>query len=430
MLPNTRYPVGPAATTTCLPLTLTRRVSPDGTRIAWGDQHFEGRVVTLETGRRTDAMPQDFRYTPGQAQQLDRPLIATLNGGPVVVNLADLSMFSKTGSQLGALASADGTLFGIERDQLLPLGDRSESRPPVVLENPFPPLKGPDLWGGVRVLHGPAGDQVAIIGSDSTTLRIWQAKTGQLVWESPELEAGNRWVAVSDDGRFALEEQWTERSVRRWRVGDKEPLTTHPNPFDRAYNYVLSPTGSRAACGSNLNHYCIFDFESQTATLVPVEADDKGAFGTVGFVGRDRHVLLSHRILDLDDPAHPKVVWRCPERHRFRGALGSSLQSFPLGDDRHVLVTIDNQLQVWDWHANKKRGALLLLPFGEWAFFNTETRCWDGSPLAFQHLRFARRSSDGKDEWLTEREFEKRTGWKNNPGKAPLPLEVFFPAKR
>ena len=141
-----------------------------------------------------------------------------------------------------------------------------------------------------------------------------------------------------------------------------------------------------------------------------------------------KYLLVTHRLWELTGDS-PKLIWTYPEeRDRSVQLLGlhtrpnhNSGGIFP--DEKHVAMIRDAQLQIWDWTTDTKLATLYFLPDGGWAWVNHHTGHWTSSPLAFQYLRCLSRDTEGKDEWLTEVEYAKRTGWKNDPEKAGLDLE-------
>ena len=86
------------------------------------------------------------------------------------------------------------------------------------------------------------------------------------------------------------------------------------------------------------------------------------------------------------------------------------------------MIAQDATYQIWDWRDNKKRATIFLLPSEGWAFVNHETGHWNGSPLAFEYLRFLHKDKAGKTKWIKPFEYQKQTGWKNDSSKAGLKL--------
>lgn len=127
-----------------------------------------------------------------------------------------------------------------------------------------------------------------------------------------------------------------------------------------------------------------------------------------------RYLLLHDAVWDVD-ASPPRVVWKVDQVyawHYFFAALS--------GDERHIVVRVRDQIQIWDWRANKKRATIFLLPDTQWLCWNHETGHYSYSQLGRIDVRFAAKNNPEPNEWFDYRKYAEKTGWKNDPSKAGL----------
>ena len=135
------------------------------------------------------------------------------------------------------------------------------------------------------------------------------------------------------------------------------------------------------------------------------------------FSQSENYLLTGRKIWNVESR---QLLWECPEPSHASGVGHSYRAAHLFDDERHILIQQDAQYQIWAWEKNKKRATILLLPNRYWAFFNHETGHYTESVLAFQSLRFQHMDQAGKQVWLSRSQYEKQTGWKNDPSRAGL----------
>ena len=93
-------------------------------------------------------------------------------------------------------------------------------------------------------------------------------------------------------------------------------------------------------------------------------------------------------------------------------------------DGEHILIAQDGKFLIYNWRDNQLLMTIYLLPESEWAMMNHQTGCWKGSGLAFQYLECRDKQKNGKNPWLTVREYEKLAGEQRCEERVPLILNA------
>jgi WD40 repeat protein/tRNA A-37 threonylcarbamoyl transferase component Bud32 len=123
--------------------------------------------------------------------------------------------------------------------------------------------------------------------------------------------------------------------------------------------------------------------------------------------------------------AKSESAWRCPDEargvHRL-GHLPTLIGNCWFDDERHVALTYDASINVWDWRENKKLASLYFFPEDNWAFVNHETGHYNGTPGADRYLRCERGKGDDLIS-LRPAVYRRQIGWENDPQQAGLDLE-------
>ena len=136
----------------------------------------------------------------------------------------------------------------------------------------------------------------------------------------------------------------------------------------------------------------------------------------------DGELLLTTR--QMWDWRSRKKLWECPERDHAFGYYGVNYRGAAMFDDgRHVVIAQDGQYQIWDWREDKKRATLFLMPGGDaYVFCNHETGHYTDPDVTRRYLQFASVNDDDERVWLSAYEYEKQTGWENDPSQAGLKI--------
>jgi WD40 repeat protein/predicted Ser/Thr protein kinase len=110
------------------------------------------------------------------------------------------------------------------------------------------------------------GEQVVTACQDGM-VRVWDAKTGQLLLEIPTRKAGNSAVAFTPDGRY-LRAAFGDGTVRQWSARS-DHLTHHLDGFSRGpyVNATLSPDGRWLVITGLLDKAEVYDLRSLLCTV-------------------------------------------------------------------------------------------------------------------------------------------------------------------
>jgi WD40 repeat protein len=346
----------------------------------------------------------------------------------------------------GNARMADGKSFRYVRENRVHTAwaaedDEDELPGAVTLEGLDPE---PDAWPPKYALTDD-GQSVWGPAANAPEIHVWDAATGKLRWTFtvPPGAAGE--VLMSRQGHFAAVAGNQGTSLFVWRSPDRQPAREIKVPFsvDPA-RAAISDDGARIAAGPNPvkgnDAVTIFSTLDDQQTTI----EKTGLFSPpdpfrMSFTVSGKHLLVTRKIWDISTEK-PRLVWECPEPdHAFgvptKGECSRWSDLFP--DEHHVVIGQDAQLQIWDWHQNKKLATLFQIAREDGIFVNHLTGHYSGGTgqirtaagqifsgnVADQLLRVDYVQPGGQKIQETMLEFKQRTGWKNDPAKAGLDLE-------
>jgi hypothetical protein len=284
-----------------------------------------------------------------------------------------------------------------------------------------------------------AGRRVLGTRTDETgvEIQVWDATSGKMQHSWKRVIASYDGWTVSSSGDHLAHKSSDPTGVTTITIPPPHPANGAPAAEQRVFplaapgmgnntNITLSADGKFLAAEMAGGSVGVYDTQSgeKRGELIPTVPFALGA-RHLQISSSGNFLLTTREIWDISGTT-PRRVWQPPEPDR---ALSSGLFCrLPLrsagalfDDERHVLLIREGRLEIWDWRdaeRRRPRATLFFLPDGEWAFCNHDTGCNNSSLYAMNFLRFQHVDADGREEWLTHRDFEKRTGWKNNPARA------------
>lgn len=283
---------------------------------------------------------------------------------------------------------------------------------------------------GVRRARG--GHIVWAADRDMKRIRLWNAVNGdvlrtiavdqaEMFWDTSRFPIGPQ---IAADGSVIVA-SFRDNKIRIWHDGDAPDVAIETSVSGH-YKMLLSPDGRRIATLSagNTERVSVWNAESGER-IDQVEVDGKGTVD-LRFSDSSRYLMTSRQLWDLSKKPARKV-WECPELDHAVGHTGGDRGGDIFPDERHVIVAQDGHYQIWNWRENKKLASIYPLPKRNWLFFNHQTGHYRASDFAFRYIRFPLIDQEGETEWLTPLDYEKRTGWENDPSRAGLDLSEDTP---
>ncbi|MFQ5731213.1 MAG: WD40 repeat domain-containing serine/threonine-protein kinase [Planctomycetaceae bacterium] len=281
--------------------------------------------------------------------------------------------------------------------------------------------------GGLRWTRN--GQRVYSESSDRKTIRIWDAKTGGIVashsvpvdsvdWIRPQ------WLTAADDGGSVVA-LGTTGNRNRVHVMRQESTKTATTDIANAYNdarLAINGDGTRLSqfhYEGNRIRVRTWDLGTRKEMWSQITNDRSWRYHVTGdYSPSGKYLLVVREILDAESG---KPLWRFPEPDHWSHGYSQIADHFGdiFPDDRHVLITVDAQFQIWDFRDNKKKATIFLLPDRESLLFNHETGHWNATPAALQYVRL-RHDIGKKAFWLSAGKHAESSGWKNDPTKAGL----------
>ena len=261
-------------------------------------------------------------------------------------------------------------------------------------------------------------------------MRFWDPQTGKVekeiaLPENTVYAPGTRFGISRDGGMviFCV----VNRTPFVWRR-DGQPVPKLTQTYRNDTCWAISPDNRHVSIMDHVHTLEIWDWKSgKPPRQLETGLDRALRKPYVEFSASGRYLLATRQIWDMQTM---QKIWEPPSSNRSKGPV--SLYGFRLGtifpDERHVVIALDGQHQIWDFLKNEKKATLYFLPQREWAFVNHETGHWKGSQLAYQYLQFKVKSSSGRTEWVSPTRYRKITGWESEPRKAlPTFLKKIFP---
>lgn len=287
-----------------------------------------------------------------------------------------------------------------------------------------------ETWPALRLTED--GKMVFDPKSDAAEWRFWDASTGAICRriDGSDFDGSIAGVASADGGIVARVSRSNRRMLRLFRMPEGQPpLKAAELPYE-VQRVAISPDGRllapSAVEGAGNDTIVLWNTsDGRKRAPIPTELPNMVDPHIAQFSSSGRYLLVTRRLWDLTAEP-PKSIWECPEQDHavgmYRSFLNRAGALFP--DERHVLIVQDAQFQIWDWRENKKLATLFLLPGDEAVFVNHLTGHFSETASAYQYLRTDFDRGDGRPPVeVTIREYEKATGWKNDPAQAGLDLE-------
>lgn len=306
----------------------------------------------------------------------------------------------------------NGHVRGIE-------GSRVSEWPSLEAALNEPGTKVAELEGeGYGFLQWQADGKVVWGRAGYNRLRRWNPATGEVMTDitfDPSVAGSVYYYLISTDGETVFT---CAKQIQCWKT-----------PFEKSVGKPISSHDIRVVTlsddGTHLAHLArqisnevrIYDLVSgREFPRIPITPSVDLDRPVLQFSHDNRMLLVGTRLWDL---SADKELWAWPGDWHFKGfsQIDGELL-FP--DERHVLVHHRVETQIWDWKKNRKRMTIYELPADHWAIINHETGHWTGTVLAFQYLRLKHTDAEGNVEWLRPTQYEKRTGWKNDPDRVGL----------
>ncbi|HEY3963859.1 MAG TPA: protein kinase [Planctomycetaceae bacterium] len=310
------------------------------------------------------------------------------------------------------------------------------NRSPVTLEG-----VGDDrrIWEHLQLTRdggsvwGPTADvRIGNDGLEESGLRFWDAQTGRLrnTFILPVIAPWHHiaFSLSSRDGRLVILNALRSPGISIWTAGAPQPAVElqreqYANLGAVGLNRsAISHDGTRLALAALIPYGMDYVNIYEAATGREVMKLDTGLNRlldpyAVRFSRSGRYLLVTRKIWDVSTvPA--QLRWEAEPDHAVAFRSGDFCP-----DERYVAIAQDSQLQIWDWQKNTKLGTFLLLPAHEVVFVNHRTGHFTWNPAASRFLQARSDRTDGQTEWISVRDYEKRSGWKNDPHQAGLDLE-------
>jgi len=251
-------------------------------------------------------------------------------------------------------------------------GLAGDSAPPVILQEGAPQVpSGKYFWSG-------DGSRLfAHYGPEESAMQVWDAGTGKKIATfNPVRNVG--YPTISYDGRTIATAPMEAGSPGLiWREPydgnpDEVPANIYPNArlsFSAESNFLAWPPA-----------LTVFRIRDRQRFELPARQLMYYWYGVFSRTGA--YLLVDLEIWRLTG-SRPEKAWRCPDEPR----AVHRLAQFPIfvgncwfDDERHVALTYDASINIWDWRENKKLASLYFLPEEDWAFVNHDTGHYNGTP--------------------------------------------------
>jgi hypothetical protein len=207
---------------------------------------------------------------------------------------------------------------------------------------------------------------------DEKRIDVWNTRTGARVasfaiedglrrnpFSSPTVNILLRWTGVGNTDQLGL---------RVWRFTDRDKPEVRDIYVELQGHSLISPDGSRIAVEAGSGRWSKLIFHSTTdgqrlceLTLPKAISRQLSIRAIVEISTTGKYLILMNEIWNIDS-SPPQRVWQADRRPRSAWSFSSTF----LGDERHVVIRQEYEIEVWDFLKNKKRQTIYELPDNEW----------------------------------------------------------------